>query len=61
MRRTATMILLMLGAVATPARAEVPAKPNIIYIMADDLGYGDIGAFNENCKIQTPNIDRIAS
>lgn len=39
MRRFSTLILLlvtMLGAVATSARADVPAKPNIIYIMADD-------------------------
>lgn len=35
-------------------------SPNIIYVLADDLGYGDISAFNENGKIQTTNIDRIA-
>ena len=35
-------------------------KPNIIFVLADDLGYGDIAAFNENCKIPTPNIDRLA-
>ena len=34
--------------------------PNIIYVLADDLGYGDISAFNENGKIPTPNIDQIA-
>jgi len=35
--------------------------PNIIYILADDLGYGDISTYNEEGKIITPNIDRIAS
>ena len=35
--------------------------PNIIYILADDLGYGDIPTFNENGKIKTPNIDQLAT
>ncbi|UMB62052.1 arylsulfatase [Lutibacter sp. A80] len=35
-------------------------KPNIIYIMADDLGYGDVGV-NGQMKIKTPNIDKMAS
>lgn len=39
---------------------ELPA-PNIIYVLADDLGYGDISSFNQNGKINTPNIDRLAS
>lgn len=34
-------------------------KPNIIYIMADDLGYGDLGVYGQE-KIKTPNIDRLA-
>ncbi len=34
--------------------------PNIIYILADDLGYGDIGYLNPDSKIPTPNIDRLA-
>lgn len=39
---------------------EEPAHPNIIYVLADDLGIGDIHAFNENGKIKTPNIDLLA-
>ena len=35
-------------------------QPNIIYILADDLGYGDIGAFNPDGKIKTPHIDQLA-
>ena len=35
-------------------------KPNIIWIMADDLGYGDLGSFGQK-EISTPNLDRMAS
>ena len=35
------------------------ARPNIIFIIADDLGYGEIGCYGQD-KIKTPNIDQLA-
>lgn len=46
--------------VLTGAAAPESRKPNIIFILADDLGYGDIGAFGQK-KIRTPNLDRLAA
>ncbi|WP_169977803.1 sulfatase family protein [Tautonia rosea] len=37
------------------------APPNILLILADDLGYGDVGCYNPEAKVRTPRIDRLAS
>ncbi len=42
------------------AASDAAEHPNIIFIMADDLGYGDASAYNPESKIPTPGIDRIA-
>jgi len=34
--------------------------PNIVYILADDMGYGDVSCLNPDSKISTPNLDRLA-
>ena len=43
----------------SPASETAARKPNIIYILADDLGYGDLGFLGQK-KFSTPNIDRLA-
>src|SRR6266850_1558730 len=63
---TCVLIASVLWAVAgerkpiTLGEQVTPKKPNIIFIMADDLGYGDLGCYGQ-AKIKTPNIDRLAA
>ncbi len=39
---------------------QADVRPNIVYILADDMGYGDVSCYNPEGKISTPNIDRLA-
>ena len=53
------------GACAAPLLTGLPAaaaakRPNIVVILADDLGYGDLGCYGAT-RVRTPNLDRLAA
>ena len=61
-KRTLLSCLAVVAAslfIASCDKAPEVARPNIIFIMADDLGYGDLGSFGQKV-IQTPNLDQMA-
>src|SRR5262245_28926335 len=58
--RVLAAIVLVAGLVAAVAVGQNPRKPNIVVILADDLGYGDIGTFGAT-NIRTPRLDAMAA
>lgn len=54
-----TFLILALLFILLPSSFNLNAKPNVILIMADDIGYGDLGCYGQT-KIQTPHIDALA-
>ena len=70
MERADKLLLGIIGSLAvlsltacSPNREAVesePRRPHIVVILADDMGYGDVQAYNADSKIPTPNINRLA-
>ena len=56
----ALTLLLLRGSIPELHSAEAVRKPNIVFILADDLGYGDLSSYGQQ-KFTTPNIDRLAA
>ena len=54
-------IFLTLSLFLIPAMLIAGDKPNIVFILADDQGFGDVSALNPDSKIPTPHIDRLAT
>jgi arylsulfatase A len=63
MKKTAIIaltVLLAMSFFSCSEKSEKSEMPNIVFILADDMGYGDVSAYNENSKIKTPFIDQLA-
>lgn len=59
--RTRTVVCLFAVAVVAFGSVSEAAMPNIVFILADDMGYGDVQALNPNSTISTPNLNRLAA
>lgn len=61
MRPLLLLLALCAPALATQdtARDTLPRRPSVVYILADDLGYGELGCYGST-RIRTPNLDRVA-
>jgi arylsulfatase A-like enzyme len=55
------LAVLLVASCSAMTQSPERSKPNIIFILADDMGYGDVGAFNRDGKIKTPALDRLAA
>eukprot|EP01083_Nonionella_stella_P019559 54319_1 len=55
------LILCVVTSVSTHAAQEIRATPNILFILADDLGWANVGYHNQNGEVKTPNIDYLVA
>ncbi len=60
MFRPSLIVAVVLAVFVDPAAAAPAARPNVVFILADDLGWGDLGCYG-NRDTRTPNLDRLAA
>ncbi|MBL8852071.1 MAG: arylsulfatase [Planctomycetaceae bacterium] len=60
-RLSRQLVVCLTISLVTATIASSAQTPNIVFILTDDMGYGDPGCFNPDSQIPTPNIDRIAA
>ncbi|MFW5761512.1 MAG: sulfatase-like hydrolase/transferase [Cyclobacteriaceae bacterium] len=57
---TLLIFLIILWGCGSEQSSQLP-DPNIVYILADDLGWGDLTVYHQDSKITTPHIDQLAA
>ena len=59
--KTIVVILALLACISCSQKTKEHLQvPNILFILADDLGYGDVACYNPESRVATPNIDKLA-
>jgi arylsulfatase A len=60
-KRLASLLsVISIAGLITLSGKALAERPNILLILADDLGYGDVSSYNNQSKVQTPHIDQLA-
>lgn len=57
----ASIAFIFMSCTSEEKKIQKDPLPNIIFIFADDLGYGDLGVYNPDSKVPTPNLDQLAT
>ena len=55
-----SLLLILILCLSANLRAQTPARPNVVLIMADDQGWGDTG-YNGHPELKTPQLDKLAN